>query len=53
MNVDSIEWGFNPFDTTLPTEIGHLGAIRVFAMNNMGLKGTIPTEIGLMTDLGK
>ena len=53
MNVDLIEWGANPFDTTLPTEIGRLGAIRDFCMFNMGLKGTIPTEIGLMTDLGK
>jgi hypothetical protein len=53
MNVDLIEWGANPFDTTLPTEIGCLGAIRDFCMFNMGLKGTIPTEILLMTNLGK
>jgi hypothetical protein len=53
MNVDSIDWVFNNFDTTLPTEVGRLDAIRVFWMDNMGLKGTIPTEIGLMTDLGK
>jgi hypothetical protein len=53
MNVDEINWAFNMFDTTLPTEVGRLGAIRNFWMSNMGLKGTIPTEIGLMTDLGK
>eukprot|EP00978_Attheya_sp_CCMP212_P025481 scaffold82038_cov74-Attheya_sp.AAC.2 len=45
------DWGANPFDTTLPTEIGRLGSIQFFWMNSMGLKGTIPTEIGLMTDL--
>jgi hypothetical protein len=53
MNVDWIELGANPFDTTLPTEIGRLGAIRSFFMFNTGLKGTIPTEILLMTNLGK
>jgi hypothetical protein len=52
MNVETMEWAMNLFDTTLPTEIGRFGALRNLWMNNMGLKGTIPTEIGLMTDLG-
>ena len=46
-------WFDNRFDTTLPTEVGQLHKLREFWMFNMGVKGTIPTEIGMMTDLGK
>jgi hypothetical protein len=53
INVVATYWGENNFDTTLPTEIGRLGTLQKFWMFNMGMKGTIPTEIGLMTDLGK
>eukprot|EP00978_Attheya_sp_CCMP212_P007778 scaffold18109_cov54-Attheya_sp.AAC.5 len=51
VNLAFTRWFDNKFDTTLPTEVGQLEKVREFWMFNMGVKGTIPTEIGMMTDL--
>jgi hypothetical protein len=42
----------NDFVGTVPTEMGRLTLLRELWLDESGFKGTIPSEFGLMKDMG-
>lgn len=53
MSTELLDLGDTDIGGTLPSEIGTMTNLRSLLIEGLGLTGTIPTELGNLSALGK